>query len=211
MTGHGNAHSSLPVTSVSWNAAPGFRATPWAGLCFTALLSMIALLALWLGRDRAAAGLTLWNIANLTSLATGAVASDGMVGLGLVLGEWAIFLLARVGLYVMAESMAGAALSPRASPWWRAGFLLLLGLGRSLRSVGPLAFISPPDGRNCCGPVRLGRDGELSRSGGAAVRELSPRRGQPSGCGCAGCCGSGAMFVVGIALSNTQILAPRLH
>ena len=142
VTGHGSAHVSLPVTSVSWNAAQGFRATPWAGLCFTALLSMIALLALWLGRDRAAAGLTLWNIANLTSLATGAVASDGMVGLGLVLGEWAIFLLARVGFYVMAESMAGPAITPRAKTWWRASFLLLLGLGAIQSLVGPLAFVA---------------------------------------------------------------------
>lgn len=140
VTGHGGAHLTLPVTSNSWHAATGFRAAPWAGLGFTTLLSMIALLAVWRGRDRAAAGLTLWTIANLTSLATAAVASDGMLGLGLVLGEWTLFLLARVGFYVMAESMAGPALTLRAKTWWRASFLLLLGLGAIQSLIGPLAF-----------------------------------------------------------------------
>ncbi|MDE2245110.1 MAG: GAF domain-containing protein [Xanthomonadaceae bacterium] len=142
VTGHGGAVVTLPVTSVSWNAKPGLPAAPWAGFCFTALLSMIALLAVWRGRDRAAAGLTLWTIANLTSLATGAVASDGMVGLGLMLGEWALFLLARVGFYVMAESMAGPAITPRAKAWWRASFLLLLGLGAIQSLGGPLAYVA---------------------------------------------------------------------
>ncbi len=142
VTGGSGAVVTLPVTSVSWNATKGIQATPWAGLCFTALLSIIALLVVWRGQDRAAAGLALWTIANLTSLATGAVTSDGMVGLSLLLGEWALFLLARVGFYVMAESVAGSALTPMARVGWRASFLLLLGLGAIQSLIGPLAFVA---------------------------------------------------------------------
>ena len=142
VTGHGSAHVSLPVTSVSWNAAPDFRSTPWASLCFTALLSMIALLAVWRGRDRAAAGLALWTIALGVADATHYVPSDGVVALALLLGGWIASLLARIGFYVMAESMAGPAITPRAKTWWRASFLLMLGAGCIQALGGPLAFVA---------------------------------------------------------------------
>ena len=140
--GQSHAHVSVPVTSVSWSDTPGSRATPWAGICFTTLLSIIALLAVWRGRDRAAAGLALWTIALGVADAAHFVPSDGMVALGLLLGAWIASLFARVGFYVMAESMAGDSITPRAKAWWRASFLLLLGAGCTQALGGPLAFVA---------------------------------------------------------------------
>ncbi|MGH8282817.1 MAG: GAF domain-containing protein [Gammaproteobacteria bacterium] len=138
----GNARVTLPVTIVSRNAAAGDRAIEWAALGFYVLISVIALLALWRGRDRATAGLALWAITFLAGVATNTVPSDGMLGLGLLLGAWILFLLARVGFYVMAESMAGSAFSSRSRVWWRVSFLLLLGLGAIEVLGGPLVFVA---------------------------------------------------------------------
>lgn len=135
------AHLALPITSVARNAVAGSWALKSADLCFTVLLSAIALFALWRGRDRAAAGLVLWAMAFLIGMALNALPSDGVAGLGLMLGANILFLLARVGFYVMAESMAGGSLSPRARMWWRASFLLLLGFGAIESLGGPLAFV----------------------------------------------------------------------
>ncbi|MGA9851664.1 MAG: hypothetical protein WBR15_01875 [Gammaproteobacteria bacterium] len=138
----GNARVTLPVTIVSSNAVAGDRAIEWAALGFYVLISVIALLAVWRGRDRAAAGLALWAIAFLIGLAISFVPFDSMLGLGPLLVGWIFYLLARVGFYVMAESMAGSALSPRSRVWWRASFLLLLGLGAIVALGGPLVFVA---------------------------------------------------------------------
>lgn len=136
------ARVTFPITSVSSNALTGSSVPRWVAFCFIVLLSAIALLAVWRGRDLAAAGLVLWAVAFLTGMAMNAVPSDGTLGLGLMLGANMIFLLARVGFYMMAESMVASVLGPRARTWWRAGFLLLLGFGAIRALVGPLAFVA---------------------------------------------------------------------
>lgn len=201
----GGAHLALPITSLARNAVAGSWALKSAGLCFIVLLSAIALFALWRGRDRAAAGLVLWAMAFLIGMALNALPSDGVAGLGLMLGANILFLLARVGFYVMAESMAGGALSPRARVWWRASFLLLLGLGAIESLGGPLVFVvtawaeplRPEYGlllsASYLVPVALL---SVSYHGAQVTQRLRLRW----------MVGSGVLFAAGIVLNNTPIL-----
>lgn len=91
------------------------------------------------GRDRAAAGLALGATAFLTAIAISFVPSDGLWP---VLAMWSFYLLARVGFYVMAESMVTGSLHPRARTWWRAGFLVLLAVAAIRALIGPIVFVT---------------------------------------------------------------------
>ncbi|HEV2111960.1 MAG TPA: GAF domain-containing protein [Gammaproteobacteria bacterium] len=133
---------TVPVTSVHMDVAAdsGLNAYHWATVCFDVLLSIIVLLALWRGRDRAAAGLVLWGAAFLTGTATNLMPRYGTLGGDLLLGTTSFFLLARVGFYLVVESMVSNALTPRARVLWRAGFLLLLAAGAVQTLGGPAIF-----------------------------------------------------------------------
>jgi hypothetical protein len=111
----------------------------WAAFCTDGLIGVIGLLAVLRGRDRAAAGLALWATAFLTAIAISFVPSDG---LGPVLAMWSFYLLARVGFYVMAESMVTGSLHPRTRTWWRAGFLVLLAIAAIRALIGPIIFVT---------------------------------------------------------------------
>lgn len=132
----------IPIKTVRWNAASSVWPLYWTTRGFGLLLTAIALLTVWRGRDRAAAGLALWAVTFLAAYNAAFVPSDGVLGLGLLLGEMSFILLARVGFYMMAESMVGTALAPPARTWWRASFLMLLGLGAIQALGGPLAFVA---------------------------------------------------------------------
>jgi hypothetical protein len=127
---------------VDTNTGTGYEWYQWESLCFFVLLSGIALLVLWRGRDRASVGLTLWAIAFLTGAAFEAVPLDGRVGLGFQEGVMVFYLLARVGFYLLVESTVGIALIPRTRTLWRGGFLLLLGVGIVQALGGPLIFVA---------------------------------------------------------------------
>ncbi len=137
---------TVPVTSIatpeSGTAAGLIGADEWALLWLFALLSAIALLALWRGRDRAAAGLALWAFASLAGFAVIFMPFDDRVGLGVSLGVWTFFLLERVGFYIMVESIVGSAFTARARGLWRGGFLLLLGAAAVVAFGGPLLFVA---------------------------------------------------------------------
>jgi hypothetical protein len=139
--GRGPTAAAVSVTSVRLQAAPSQGEQGWLEL-FEALFSgAIALVAVWRGRDRAAAGLALFATAFLAGRAMTAIPCEGAAGLAALLGAWALFMLARAGFYVMAESMAGAALSRRERFGWRGGFLLLLGAGAMIATGGPLIYV----------------------------------------------------------------------
>ena len=117
------------------------RLSEWASLGFYVLLSGIALLALWRGRDRPAAGLAFWTIAFLAGIACQAVPLDGVPGLSFLLGGWVFLLLGRAGFYLMVESTVGALLTPRSRAIWRGSFALSLGVGAVRVLGGPLVFL----------------------------------------------------------------------
>ena len=132
----------VSVTSINREAAASHGEQGWLEL-FEALFSgAIALIAVWRGRDRAAAGLALFATTFLAGRAINAIPCEGTAVLAVILGKWTLFLFARAGFYVMAESMAGAALSPRARQWWRGGFLLLLGAGAMIALGGPITYVT---------------------------------------------------------------------
>ena len=138
----GRAIVTVPVTSVDTSTGTGMQWAEWTFLCFVVLLGSIALLASWRGRDRAAAGLALWAIAFVFSDAANFLSLDGRLGLSAQLGVDVLYLLARVGFYMMVESMVGTALSHRNRTLWRASFLLLLGAGAVATLGGVLVFVA---------------------------------------------------------------------
>ena len=138
----GQANLDVPVPNVDTSTGTGAQWSEWAFLCFVVLLGGIALLAAWRGRDRAAAGLALWAIAFVVGVAAGSLPLDGGLGLSVQLGVDVLYLLARVGFYMMAESMVGSALSHRNRTLWRASFLLILGAGAAVTLGGLLVFVT---------------------------------------------------------------------
>lgn len=137
----GSARVSVPVSTIGVDILSGIRSVQ--GLTFFVLLfsAVIALVVVWRGRNRAAAGLALFAIAIVVGASANWTPLQGVAGFAVFLGQTTLFLLARAGFYVMAESTAGAALSPRARRGWRAGFLVALGAGAMVALVGPLAFV----------------------------------------------------------------------
>ena len=138
----GQAIAMVPVTTVDTSTGTGAMWSEWAFLCFVVLLGGIALLAAWRGRDQAAAGLALWAMAFVFGLGLGSMPLDGRLGLSVQLAVDVLFLLARVGFYMMVESMAGSTLTPRTRTLGRASFLLLLGAGAVTRLGGPSFFVA---------------------------------------------------------------------
>ncbi|MHB8404222.1 MAG: GAF domain-containing protein [Gammaproteobacteria bacterium] len=106
------------------------------------MLSVIALLALWGGRDRAAAGMVLWATAFLGGTTISFLPLDGALGFGVQVGVTVFYLLARVGFYVLVESMVGGVLTPKVRMLWRGSFLLLLGAAAVVTIGGPLVFLA---------------------------------------------------------------------
>ena len=139
----GPARISIPVRTIGWDTipGPGFRSTPWLLLFGNLFSAAIALAAIWRGRNLAAAGLALFAIANMVGNSVAWMPSQGVSGLVAFLGLWTLNLLQRAGLYVIAESMAGAGLSPGARRGWRASFLVLLGAAAMFAVVVPIVCV----------------------------------------------------------------------
>ena len=141
----GAAQVSVRVGAVDGNTG-GAPASwnDWLTVYTLVLFAGIALLALWRGRDRAAWGMALWAMAQ-TPLAFASVrltpSGNGLVLLGL-LGSYGFSLLARIGFYVMAESIAGSALGPRQRALWRSLFALVLGAATITELGGTIAVVA---------------------------------------------------------------------
>ena len=119
----------LPVSvqTIGWGSSIPL-AGRWLRVFGGLVFAVIALAAVWRGLNRAADGLALFAIANLAGTVLQLAPQRGVVGLGAFLGAWTFYLLARAGLYVMAESMAGAALTNRrVRRAWRIAFFSMLG------------------------------------------------------------------------------------
>lgn len=134
---------TVPVTSVSVESAnnPSLEYFRWIALCFYLLLGAITLLALWRGRDRAAAGLVLWGTAFLTGIGLNFVPETGLVVGAALLTSNAFYHVARIGFYLLVESMVASALTVRARVLWRTGFLLAIVLSAIQSLLGPFIFV----------------------------------------------------------------------
>jgi hypothetical protein len=138
----GRASVRVPVTVVATGTGVGMLWSESAFASFAVLLGGIALLASWRGRDRAAVGLGLWAISLMAGLTAGSVPLDGRLGLGVQLGKDAFYLLARVGFYMMVESMVSMTLPRRSRTLWRGSFLLLLSAGAVVTLGGAFIFVA---------------------------------------------------------------------
>lgn len=134
---------------VSVGTVDGYRGAlaswvDWVTLYWLILFAGIALLALWRGHDRAAWGLAFWALAS-TPLAFASAfltpSGNGVALLGL-LGYVGFSLLAGIGFYVMAESIAGSVLGPRRRLLWRGLFVLVLGAATITTLGGPIAVVA---------------------------------------------------------------------
>ena len=203
----GSARIAVPVRSTRWDAASDLGFVAWLRIFEGLFSGAIALAAVWRGRDRAAMGLALFATAFLLALTATTTPTAGTVGLAALLGAWTLFLLARTGLYFMAETMAGTALSPRARPWWRGGFLLLLGGGAAIALGGPVVYVAT--GWAELLRPRYGLVLTASYLVPVALLFVSYRRvAVAERLRLRWMLVSGGLFAVGIALSNTQVLAP---
>ena len=203
----GGSRISVSVTSMSWDSAPGFRLIAWLRLFEGLFSGAIALIAVWRGRDRAAAGLGLFAVTFLAALATISTPSQGTLGLVAMLGSWTLFLFGRVGFYAMAESMAGAAFSAPGYTGWRVGFLVLLSAGAMISMGGPLIYVIT--GWAELLQPKYGLILTTSYLVPVALLFVSYQRARTSQrMRLSWMLWSSALFVVGIAASNTQILGP---
>ena len=131
---------TVPVRAINVSQVPSFAPSVWFVFTIDLVTGVFALLTLWRGRDRAAAGLALWTICLVTSGST-LLPLDGLPGLAITLLGGVLTLLARVGFYVMADAIAKPILSPRARTGWLVLFLGVLGAGSVVTAVGgPLLY-----------------------------------------------------------------------
>ncbi len=131
----GKAHVTVPVTAVNLSDASGIPVVQWISFLQIVVFSLLALLIVWRGHDRAAAGMALWTIGNVAGGAA-VFPLDGLAGLALTAAANFGFLLARVGFYVMADAIARPILSPRMRRHYLGAFILILGAGAALVSLG---------------------------------------------------------------------------
>ncbi len=127
---------SVPVQTIDFAGAIS-RSARWLRVFGDLVFAVIALAAIWRGRNRAADGLALFAMANLVGNVLLGTPARGAAGFAALLGGAMFALLTRVGMYVMAESMSAAALgNPGVRRAWRALFFAMLGAAAVLL-IGP--------------------------------------------------------------------------
>jgi len=132
----------LSVTSASRGSVLG-EVFSWASICESLLAAGMALLLLWRGQDRAAAGMALWVISFSAGRALNYVpGADPLLLGGMQIGATAFYLLARVGFYVTIESMLGTALTKPRRMLFRWIFWLVLLAGAVQQLAGVAVFVA---------------------------------------------------------------------
>ena len=119
---------AVPFTTRLLAAVPELRLAYYLAVLWAALLGLTALVTLWRGRDWGAWGIALWAIAFQGGVGLTASPLSGAGLLTVALCAPFLFLLARVGFYIMAETIAAPALAAptrRLLRWCFAVFLLL--------------------------------------------------------------------------------------
>ncbi len=199
---------TVPVTSVKLGTTSRLQTFQWMNVISLVITAFLALLAVWRGRDRAAAGMALWT----TGFLTGSIIFplDGWSGLTVISAANIGNLLGRIGLYIMVDAVAQPILSRGMRRLYLGIFVLILVAGAGLYSLG--------------GPVLYaltGWAGGLLPSSGLvwSASYLVPilllfscyqRATQTQRLRLRWMLWSGVMFVVGIIASNTPILSLQI-
>jgi len=137
----GSQRTVIPVTTVDWGTSKSIRFSQWVYFVFYVLMGCLALLVLWRGRDRASRYMVLWLIVWLPGFAMEGSPFDGLLGLGMQLSALIFFVFARVGFYMLIETIVGGVLTPRTRAFVRSGFIMTIGLGAALMIGGPIVFV----------------------------------------------------------------------
>ncbi|MGH8397907.1 MAG: GAF domain-containing protein [Gammaproteobacteria bacterium] len=137
----GQALMMTPVKTIDLSAARGARLSQWEGFLSNLLIAGIALLTLWRGNSRAAAGMALWTISLLVGN-LGAAPLAGDLGLGILLASHLTWLSARVGFYVMADAMISQVLNRRIRTLFLIIFILLFAAGAIPLVAGIWIFVN---------------------------------------------------------------------
>ncbi|MGA9852749.1 MAG: GAF domain-containing protein [Gammaproteobacteria bacterium] len=131
----------IPVTTVDWGTSSSIRFSQWGYSVYYVLLGVLALLALWRGRDRASRYIAIWLIMWLPGLAMEYAPLDGFVGIGMQIGAILFFLLTRIGFYLLIESMVKNVLTSRTLAFVRAVFVLAFTAGAVMEIGEPLLYV----------------------------------------------------------------------
>lgn len=142
----GEQRLTVPVTSVDLGTLPGVRfyARWTAGsYAFTVLVfTVLALVVLWRGRERTAWGLALWVVAMMCGIVAINVRLDGFTGVPLILASEVLFLLGRIGLYLMVDFLVSGALSVQVRWFWRGLFIAVLAAGAVPQIAGTALYLA---------------------------------------------------------------------
>ncbi len=131
----GDTQITVPVPAVKLGDATGIPVVQWISFLQLLILTLLSLLIVWRGNDRAAAGMALWTIGNVIGGAF-IFPLDGLAGLAAGTGANFGFLLARIGFYIMAAAIARPILNPRLRRLYLVIFILVLVAGSALVSIG---------------------------------------------------------------------------
>lgn len=140
---HGGGTVTVPVTTVNALQTTQLRLYIWIGFLANTGLSVLALLILWWGRDRVALGMAILTLSYvIADFGLTLRAADGVMGVILLTAAGCMFLLGRVGFYVMADAMARPMLGRRTRAGFLAAFVAMLLAGATLYQLGgPLFYI----------------------------------------------------------------------
>ena len=131
----GNVQVAVPVTSVNLSQASGIPVIQWIYSLQELVFAGLALLIVWRGHNRAAAGMALWTIGNMAGGAA-IFPLDGLAGVAMVATANFGYVLARVGFYLLADAIARPILSSRMRRFYLIAFVLILTAGSMLFSLG---------------------------------------------------------------------------
>ncbi|MGA9854330.1 MAG: GAF domain-containing protein [Gammaproteobacteria bacterium] len=132
---------SIPITSIDLGVSQRVRIAYWAISVFYLLMGLLALLALWRGRGRAARYMTWWLTFFVLGFAISGLGLEGIAGLNIQVGAVASYTLARIAFYLMIETLVGTILTARMLMLVRASFVLVLAAGVIVMIGGPVTYI----------------------------------------------------------------------
>jgi hypothetical protein len=133
--------ATVPVTTMPTGQSERGRISKWIFLANYLLMSILALLVLWRGRDRAAAYMAAWLALTLVGFGFNyGFALDSLPGLCMQSLAITCYVLTRTVFYLMIETLLGAALGPRARLIARASLALVIALGVSTLLGGHVLY-----------------------------------------------------------------------
>ena len=126
----GEMQATVPVTTVRDALSQRAFISSWIFLVNNLLLSVLGLLVLWRGRNKAAGYMAAWLV--VTALGFGfnyGPAADGAFGLWMQSIAIGFYSIGRIVFYLMIETLLGASLTKRARFFARTSFALILAVG----------------------------------------------------------------------------------